>query len=441
MDRAIEILELIQPHVASAETYAVSAESVKVEYKGGKLRSSEVQETSGVSIRAIDDGKLGFYATTDLTEKDRLLESTLTSVKYGGEATFEFSKPAQGAVFDGYDPATARLDIQELSELGQRLASKIEDKTNRDEVTVEVQLSRVTYTQHLANSYGVSQKDQRSALSAGLSVQRVHGDDVLITYNAHSAVSMEAAFEQITDKVLMVLERAAKLVSLETKEGALPVVFSPAGSILLFYPLMLGLSGKNAHLGVSPLAGKIGEQLLDPRVSFLDEPIVANRPGSAGIDDEGVPTKTTAFFDKGVLTGYYHNLKTAGEAKTTSTGHGQRGMLGQPGASFHNPMIPGGDVPLKELIGDIKEGLLVESVLGLGQTNILAGQFSNPVDVAFKIENGEIVGRVKDVSIAGNVYELLKDNLGGISQEVDLVYGQLRLPYIRIDGVSTASNN
>ncbi len=441
MDRAIEILELVQPHVASVETFAVSAESVKVGYRAGRLRSSEVQETSGVSIRAINEGKLGFYATTDLTEKDKLLESTLNSARYGGEAVFEFARPAQGEPFEAYSPETARMDIAELAELGQRLAAKIEDHTDRDEVTVEIDLSRVTYDQQLANSYGVNQKERRSVLSVSVSAQRVRGDDVFMTYEGHSAVAPEATFEELTEKIMRYLKMSERLVKLDTKEGELPVVFTPAGTMLLYYPLILGLSGKNAHLGVSPLAGRIGEQIIDPRISLIDEPLVANRPSSAGLDDEGVPTERRAFFDKGVLTGYYHNLKTAGEAKTVSTGHGQRGMLGQPGASFYNPLMPGGATPFKELIADIKEGLLVDSVLGMGQTNILAGAFSNTVNVAFKIENGEIVGRVKDVSIAGNAYELMKNNLVDLSQEVELIYGALRLPYVRIDGVSTVSNN
>jgi predicted Zn-dependent protease len=48
---------------------------------------------------------------------------------------------------------------------------------------------------------------------------------------------------------------------------------------------------------------------------------------------------------------------------------------------------------------------------------------------------------VKDVSIAGNTYELLTNNLGGLSREVELVYGSLRLPYIRLDGVSTVAGS
>jgi PmbA protein len=440
MDRAIEILDLIKPHVDGVETFAVTAESVNVSYRAGKLRSSEVQETSGISIRAIKDGKLGFYSTTDLTEKEKLLEATLTSARFGGEATFEFAKPAQGEPFDGYDKETARLDIQELSEFSRELAAKIESVTSRDEVMVEVDFSRTSYDQHLANSNGVSQKDRRTALSGSVSIQQVRGDDVFMTYDAHSAVSREAAFDELTDKVMEQLNLAQKIVKLSVSDGELPVVLTPAGSFLLFYPFLMGLSGKNAHLGISPLSNKLGEIIVDPRLTLLDQPIVANRPGSAGVDDEGVPTKPITFIDKGVVTGFFHNLKTAGEAKTESTGHGKRGLLGQPGASFHNPMIQGGDVPFKEMIKDIKEGLLIDSLLGLGQTNLLAGAFSNPVNVAFKIENGEVVGRVKDVSIAGNTYELLKDRLGDISKEVEWVYGSLRLPYIRLEGVSTVAN-
>lgn len=440
MDRAIEILELVKSHVDSVETFAVTAESVNVSYRAGKLRSSEVQETSGVSIRAIKDGKLGFYSTTDLTDQNKLLESTLTSAQFGGEATFEFAKVAQGEPFDGYSTETARLDIQELSEFSRELAAKIESITDRNEVMVEVDFSRTSYDQHLANSNGVSQKDRRTALSGAVSIQQVRGDDVFMTYNAHSAVTPEDAFNHLTEKVLEQLGLAQKNVKLSVLDGELPIVLTPAGSFLLFYPFMLGLSGKNAHLGISPLSSKIGEQIVDPRITLIDEPIVANRPGSAGVDDEGVPTKPITFLDKGVLTGFFHNLKTAGEAHAESTGHGKRGLLGQPGASFHNPMIQGGDVPFKEMIKDIKEGLLIDSLLGLGQTNLLAGAFSNPVNVAFKIENGELVGRVKDVSIAGNTYELLKDSLGGVSQEVEMVYGSLRLPYIRLNGVSTVAN-
>ena len=71
----------------------------------------------------------------------------------------------------------------------------------------------------------------------------------------------------------------------------------------------------------------------------------------------------------------------------------------------------------------------VEEVLGLGQGNVISGAFSNPLALAFKIEHGEIVGRVKDLSIAGNVYDLLKD-VAAVSRETRWVYGSFCLPYL-----------
>jgi PmbA protein len=441
MDKAVEILELVKAHVTSAEAFTISSEAVKVAYKGGKVRSSEVQESSGVSIRAIQDGKLGFYSTTDLTDKPKLLDSVLTSTRYGGEAGFEFAAPQSGELFEGFSQETSRLDIGELAELGRRLAAKIEEKTNREEMSVEVNLERRVYDQHLVNTNGVDQKQKRSLIEVVLVAQRVRGNDVLFTYSVSNSIAPDANIEKLSDQLLWKLGMAENLVALDTKEGRLPVVFTPPGSALLFFPLYLGLSGKNAFKGVSPLAGKVGEAVLDPRLNLTDDPFMANRPASTPYDAEGVATRRQTFFDKGVLTGFYYDLKSAGEASVQSTGHGRREGLAAPQAGLSNPAVLGGDSSFQELISDIKEGLLVDSVLGMGQSNILGGAFNNSVGLAYKIENGEIVGRVKDVSIAGNVYDLLKNNLGGLSRETELVFGQLNLPYVRIDGLSTVSNH
>ena len=84
---------------------------------------------------------------------------------------------------------------------------------------------------------------------------------------------------------------------------------------------------------------------------------------------------------------------------------------------------------MDDIIRGIDHGLLVENVLGMGQGNTISGAFSNPLSLAFKIEKGEIVGRVKDVSIAGNVYDLLPD-VAAVSRETEWVYNRINMPYI-----------
>jgi PmbA protein len=438
MDKAIEVLELVSPHVKQAESFNVTSESVKVGYKGGKVRSTEVNESSGVAVRAINNGKFGFYASTDLTDLEHLKNSVLVSTEYGGDAKFDLASPTEGASFDGFSDATAKLDIAELIALCQNLTAKIE-AINTGNINVDCEIERTTYTQHLVNTNGVNHKQRRTALSMQLVAQRVNGDDVFFTYNGMSGINFDSSFDNIADKLLHELKLSETVVKMDTQEGELPVIFTPLGSYILFLPLMLGLAGKNAFLGVSPIAHKMHEQVLDARITVKEDPLLANSVSSAVFDDEGIPTQPTVYFDKGVLNSFYYDLKSAGEAGVKSNGHGQRSLLGQPGAGMRNPMVMPGDLPFQEMLKDIKEGLLVESVLGMGQTNIMAGEFSNPVSTAFKIQNGEVVGRVKDVSIAGNVYDLLKNKLHSISTEVENIFGQARLPYIRIDRVSTAS--
>jgi PmbA protein len=90
------------------------------------------------------------------------------------------------------------------------------------------------------------------------------------------------------------------------------------------------------------------------------------------------------------------------------------------------------------MIAGIDEGLLVENALGVGQGNVISGAFSNTLSLAFKIEKGEIVGRVKDVSIAGNIYDLLKD-VTAVSKEMEWIYRIFNLPYILLPDLNVVA--
>jgi PmbA protein len=226
------------------------------------------------------------------------------------------------------------------------------------------------------------------------------------------------------------LELAKRSASIQS--GQMPVLFSPTGALVLGLPLMLGLNGKNVYTGISPMANKVDQKLFDDKLTVLDDATIDGKFGSASHDDEGVPHRRNVLVDRGVLKGFLYDLKTAAQSGTESTGNGSRGLFSPPRPSPSNLIFQAGQTPLADLIASIDEGLLVENVLGLGQGNVISGAFSNSVSLAFKIEKGEIVGRVKDVSIAGNVYELLQD-IAAVSREREWVYYNFRLPYILLD--------
>ena len=130
-----------------------------------------------------------------------------------------------------------------------------------------------------------------------------------------------------------------------------------------------------------------------------------------------------------------YDLKTATQSGVESTGNGSRSLFSPPSPSPTNFVLEAGDTPLADMIAGVEEGLLADSALGLGQGNVLSGAFSNSLGLAYKIEKGEIVGRVKDVSIAGNVYDLLQD-VAAVSRETEWIYNNFSLPYVLLEDMN-----
>ena len=219
--------------------------------------------------------------------------------------------------------------------------------------------------------------------------------------------------------------------------GRMPVLFSPTGALVLGLPLMEGINGKNVYKGISPMAGKVGKKLFDAKLTLVDDGTLDGKFGSAAYDDEGVPHLRNILIGEGVLNGFLYDLKTAAQSGVESTGNGSRGLFNQPNPAPTNLIIAPGETPLAEMIAGIDEGLLVEEVLGLGQGNVLSGAFSNPIALGFKIEKGEIVGRVKDVSIAGNVYDVLQ-HIAAVSRESEWIYTNFNAPYILLEEMNVA---
>src|SRR2546426_759650 len=243
------------------------------------------------------------------------------------------------------------------------------------------------------------------------------------------------------------LDHALRVVA--APEGALPVVFTPAGLSALMLPVTQALSGKAVLQGISPLEAKVGEQAFDPRFSLTDDPLHGGRIASRPLDDECVPSRTLALVEGGVVQRFIYDLETAARAKTRSTGNGQRGIFGKPvpaytnivlnhvgalnevGAQHAAPLQLGGG-----LLGDIRDGLLVDELIGVGQGNVTGGAFSHPVALAYRIERGAITGRVKDAAVAGNAYELWKQ-VGGFGDDARWT-GSRWAPSVRFEGVSVA---
>jgi PmbA protein len=421
------MLEKLTQAAGQAELFEIESEATRIGFEANEMKSFAVEEARGIAARVVVDGRLGFAASSDTEAGDRLVANVLESARHGDALALAFPGPRPGPRVQVYDDGLAELSTDRLVEMGQEIVAILLEADG--DARVNVKIARRVRRTTVRNSAGAEVTDLRSPLSITVSVERVREDDVLVVYDYFTTTTGEEDVGAFARRVAAKLRLARTPASLASNR--MPVLFSPAGAPVLGLPIMQGLNGKSVHRGISPMAGRVGEQLFDDKLSVVDDPTLDGRPGSGSHDDEGVPRRRTALIDRGVLRGFIYDLKTAARAGVEPTGHGERSLFSPPSPSFSNLVFAGGDTPLAGILAGIDHGLLVESPLGLGQGNVLSGDFANNLSLAFKIEGGEIAGRVKDVSVAGNVYADLQ-HVEAVSRESEWVYGGLRMPYILV---------
>jgi PmbA protein len=243
--------------------------------------------------------------------------------------------------------------------------------------------------------------------------------------------------EFVTD----MLEKARigkRIVPIETR--AMPVLFTPKGFADTFcLPLLIAFNGKEVLQGATPVSDKMGKQALDPRVSIYDDGTIDLNAGSRPFDDEGTAVRRLPLVEKGAVSNFIYDLDTAVRAGANPTGHGRRDLSSLPSPAYNGIIIEPGDVSIENMIRGVKNGLLVDQVMGAWSGNVRGGDFSGNVHYGIKIENGKMVGRVKDTMVTGNVFEALK-NVEAIENRSHPLTGPLAaLPHLLFPALSVSA--
>jgi PmbA protein len=425
-------------------------ERTTVAFEWGRLKSAGTTEEAGANLRVRHRGRVGVAGTTAVggdggaQHAAPLLDRALASAELGEALDLEFpgppSPPATLPTVTTFSDRAANASLGDLIGIGRSLLARLE----REGCRVNVAIEREVTATRVANSAGAAGEYRGTGFGVSADVWRIAGDDVLVVSDALEGADLpsDEALAALVASINARLDHALRVVA--APEGALPVVFTPAGLSALMLPVTQALSGKAVLQGISPLGAKVGEQVFDPRFSLSDDPLRGGRVASRPLDDECVPSRTTCLVEGGVVQRFIYDLETAARAKTRSTGHGQRGIFGRPVPAYTNLVLGVGDQVSGEtrpqlgggLLGEIRDGLLVDELIGVGQGNVTGGAFSHPVALAYRIERGAITGRVKDAAVAGNAYELWKQ-VGGFGDDARWT-GSRWAPSVRFEGVSVA---
>lgn len=404
-----------------------------ISFENNILKSLESNEHAGIAIRLIKNNKIGISSSTDLEALEMVVNSAIEASMFGPEATFDFT--TQKIDINENRQAKPELPLEKLVEKGTQVIAEL--KTFHKDLLVSGGFDLGFGETLYINSNGVYGKRAKTIYSTSFYAHLVRGEDFLGIYDGRSCLDAFPNENEIKEKILAKLNYSKEMVPLRTKKYS--VIFTPraVGSIFA-YILTVLLNGKAIQQGISPLVKKIGEELFDKKFSFIENPEIGT--GRALFDDEGIKTKKKVLIKNGIVNSFYFDLSSGSKMnpKYASTGNGFKGGLSSsPSPDLTSLEIDAGKKSYTALIKQTNEGILVDQLLGAGQSNTLAGEFNVGIDLGFKIENGEIKGRIKNSMIAGNIFDLLK-NISEISCDREWAGGSQLFPAFLMEDITVA---
>jgi PmbA protein len=395
----------------AVEVFGIDQVSTSARAYGGEVESLSSAHTRGVGIRVVDDYRVGYAHTSDLSEA--ALASALEDARANARATTPdeanvLAEPAPAEPIDdlwspGADavPADRKVAIALELEAAVRGAGPPVKGIRMAIYGDQLSEAAIASTTGVRGGYrrsdayviveALAEDDGAGTSAFGLSAAR-HPDAVDVEAAAGEAVS-----------------RATRLLGgRQPESGRMPIVLDPHVTASLLSVVGAGLSAEAVQRGRSLFAGRVGERLGPDFVTLIDDGRLRDGFSSAPWDGEGVPTRRTTLIDRGVLRGFLHNCQSARRDGTTSTGNASRGShQNPPGLGPTNLYLEAGDAPPERLVGGVERGFYCQQVMGLHSgANPISGELSVAA-AGLMIRDGQFAEPVREATIAGTIPRLL----------------------------------
>jgi len=422
----------------SGDLFRQRVKEKRVEFEANEFKGYEAKEEEGFGVRLIDEnGRTAFGTSNCLEELREICDHTAHMASHGHEAGFHIPSYHFSLDWEDFvDPRVTCMEEEEMVQVGEFLVKRIRDDFPGTLVSVTV--TTTLEERELANHRGEELNFRRSAFGIDVSVNRTSERDILEVSAERHWGKRTVDIEELIQEIFLKLEHSQKIM--RPQPGKYPVLFTPAGLTVLLIPLLFGLNGKNVVYRRSPLAEKLRGTLFSPLFNLKEIPQEKWVPAACPFDDEGIPTsQERSVIQDGKLEGYFLDLWSAARLGTSPSANGYRASFRSTPEPASAPLVVKNGLRDREtLVEEMEEGLIVDSVLGLGQSNIAAGVFSCNVQLGFWVKDGSIQGRVKDVMISGNAYQALRE-IREISRDNRWVWGKMLLPYMVVEPVSISS--
>lgn len=421
----------------AADAVLVEGWSISHARRLGKLEKLERAEGQDLGLRVFVGKRQAIVSSSDRSRQtlDPLVERAIAMAKAAPEDPFcGLADPADIArslpdldLVDPVEPPTELL--VERAKAVEETALAVKGITNSDGAEAGWSRSTVAIaaTNGFAATYGRSSHSIAVGVIAGEGTGMERDGDWSSVLHSSDLANPEEIGRRAAERALK------RLNPRKVATGKFPIVYDPRVSNSIVRHLAGAINGAAIARGTSFLKNRLNQAVFPASVTIVDDPFRKRGLNSKPVDGEGLAPARRAVIDRGVLTTWILDLRSARQLGLKSTGHAARGTSSPPGPSTTNLWLEPGSISPEALVRDIPAGLYITEMIGMG-VNGVTGDYSRGA-TGFWIDKGELTFPVSEVTVAGNLADMFK-NLTA-ANDLNFRYGT-DAPTLRIDGMTLA---
>jgi PmbA protein len=419
-----------------AEAYAASSRETEVFIENNDLKQAKSQMVGSLGVRVLLGGSLGFYAVNNL-EKSAVADAVSKAIKIARVSPKDKHNALPSArskvkLLRGiYDKKAESFEAADAAKMAAEMlqAAKYDSRVSVDSGNFTAAVA----AHALANSNGIEVKEKASTFSWSIMGMAVDGGDVS-SFDFQSGgshfvrrIDVQSPAREFAETVLSSL-RPSKIDSFKGE-----MLLTPSAAVELVEEVIAhSINSDAVQKKSSQFAGRVGKPVASSLLTVEDDATNVEGLAASSFDREGVAHRRNVVIEKGVLKKFLYNTYTAGKDGVKSTGNAGGSTSSPPSVSTTNFIVRPGKSSLDTLISEMKNGIIISRFSG--NVNPVNGDFSGVVKGGRLVKDGTVTLPVKEVMVAGNAFDALR-NLNGLSKERKAVYDAI-LPYMRFGKVS-----
>ena len=420
----------------SADAILLSGTSLSVERRLGRTEKLEQSEARDLGLRVFVGRRSAVVSSSAadpagfaaLAERAVAMARVVPEDPYGGLA--EQASPPEPAALDLDDPAAPdAAALLARASAAEEAALAVSGVTNSEGAEATYRRSDVA----LVTSAGFAGQYSRTSHGVTAVALAGAGVDMQRDYDFASAVHLSDLEDAAGIGHTAGTRAVARMNPRRARTARLPVVYDPRVAGSLLNHLTAAINGATIARGTSFLKDMLGQAVFAAGIQVHDDPRRPRGLRSKPFDAEGVPTAARAVVQGGVLTTWLLDSRSARQLGLRSTGHAVRGTGGPPSPSPTNLFMAPGTLSPTALMADIREGLYVTELIGMG-VNGITGDYSRGA-AGFMIRDGVLAEPVAEITIAGSLPAMFRELVAAD----DLVLRRgTDAPTVRIEGMTLA---